>query len=316
MGWIGRMGGIGTRLSCLFCIGATVAVLAQPAATPPPAEPLAHFHHVHLNSVDPDAAIGFFTTHFAAERTPFRGQRRDAGIPAVWAQKSWLFFDKVARPPQSEIVSALYHIGWGAEDMKAEARRQMELGAVLETPLTDAVDIFGAGVRDRNFFMYVQSPERALIEVQTATHHNFMHVHMLSDDPVAAAEWYEKTFGLIRRNQPLRTPRVFGGIPTGPAASLAVDNVTFWWYPTAHARAIYPKAWEGRTTFASNRGRVIDHIAFSVDRLDETVARLRQDGVNVAGRPAEALGGRIRSMFVKGPDNAEVEIVEGHTQQP
>src|SRR5262245_60903888 len=253
------MGRISSRLSCLFCFGlfiASVALLAQqPPAAPPVAEPLAHFHHIHLNSVDPDAAIAFFTTRFASERMSFRGVRSD-GVPAVWAQKSWLFFDKVAQAPPSEIVSALYHIGWGAEDMKAEARRQLDMGSVLETPLTDAVDIFGAGVRDRNFFMHRQSPERALIDVQTAMHHNFMHVHMLSDAPVAAADWYEKEFRLTRRNQPLRTPRVFGGIPTGPAASLAVDNVTFWWYPTAHARAIYPKAWDGRTAYASNRGRV------------------------------------------------------------
>jgi catechol 2,3-dioxygenase-like lactoylglutathione lyase family enzyme len=294
---------------------ASAAVLAQQPPAPG-VEPLVHFHHVHLNSIDPGAAIAFFTSHFAAEPARFRGSSNDAGVPAVWAQKSWLFFDKAAQPPPSDIVSALYHIGWGAEDMKDEARRQVALGAVLETPLTDAVDIFGAGVRDRNFFMYVQSPERALIEVQSAMHHNFMHVHMLSDDPVAAADWYEKMFGLIRRGPPLRTARVFGGIPTGPAASLAVDNVTFWWYPTAHARAVYPKVWEGRTAYASNRGRVIDHVALSVDRLDPMIARLRENGATIAGQPGDVLGGRMRSVFVNGPDGVQIEIVEGHPKQP
>jgi catechol 2,3-dioxygenase-like lactoylglutathione lyase family enzyme len=157
--------------------------LAQQAPAPaqPAREPLAHFHHVHLNSVDPEAAIAYYTKHFASERAQFRGSAGDTGVPAVWAQKSWLFFDKVKQPPPSDVVSSIYHMGWGAEDMKAEARRQLDMGARLETPLTDAVDIFGAGVRDRNFFMYVESPEHALIEVQSATHHNFMHVHMLSD---------------------------------------------------------------------------------------------------------------------------------------
>jgi catechol 2,3-dioxygenase-like lactoylglutathione lyase family enzyme len=303
--------------SCLFSFAASVAVLApQPAAPPAIREPLAHFHHVHLNSVDPEQAIAFYTTHFASERAAFRGSRADAGIPGVWAQKSWLFFDKVATPPPSDVVSALYHIGWGAEDMKAEARRQVEMGAVLQTPLTDAVDIFGAGVRDRNFFMYVESPEHALIEVQTAPHHDFMHVHMLSEDPVAASEWYEKEFGLIRRGPANRQPRVFGGIPTGPSASLIADNVTFFWYPTAHARTLFPKAWEGRTRYATNRGRVIDHVAFSVDRLDETIARLKIDGVTVVGSPRETMGGRIRSVFVNAPDHVEVELVEGHATQP
>ena len=41
------------------------------------------------------------------------------GKDAVWTQKSWLLFTKVKHPPPHEIVSALFHIGWGAEDMKA-----------------------------------------------------------------------------------------------------------------------------------------------------------------------------------------------------
>jgi catechol 2,3-dioxygenase-like lactoylglutathione lyase family enzyme len=305
-------------LSPLFCFGvlaASVAMLAhQPAAPTPAREPLAHFHHVHLNSTDPEAAIAYYTKHFASERAQFTGSadKGDKGIPAVWTQKSWVLFDKVKQAPPSAVVSSIYHMGWGAEDMKAESRRQLEMGAVLETPLTDAVDIFGAGVRDRNFFMYVASPEHALIEVQSATHHNFMHVHLLSEDPVAASEWYEKEFGLIRRGQPNRQTRVFAGIPTGPSASLIADNVTFFWYPTAHARAIYPRAWEGRTQYESNRGRVIDHFALSVDRLDETIARLKNDGVMVIGKPRKSLGGRIRSVFVKAPDNVEIELVEGH----
>lgn len=299
-------------------LAATVAVVAQQAPTPPPPPAraqLAHFHHMHLNSIDPDAAIGYYTKHFPSERAPFRGSARDKGVPAVWAQKSWLLFDKVKNAPAHEVVSSIYHMGWGAEDMKAEARRQLDLGAVLQTPLTDAVDIFGAGVRDRNFFMYVESPEHALIEVQSATHHNFMHVHMLSEDPVAAAEWYEKAFGFLRRGQPNRQPRVFAGIPTGPSASLIADNVTFFWYPTAHARAIFPKTWDGRTQYASNRGRVIDHFALSVDRLDETIARLKSEGVTVVGTPRKSVGGRIRSVFVQAPDNVEIELVEGHASR-
>jgi catechol 2,3-dioxygenase-like lactoylglutathione lyase family enzyme len=308
------------RLTVLGGVLVTAAaVFAQQAPAPPvplPTEQLAHFHHLHLNSIDPEAAIAYYTKHFASERAQFRSSTGDKGVPAVWAQKSWLLFDKVKNAPPHEVVSSIYHMGWGAEDMKAEARRQLDIGAVLETPLTDAVDIFGAGVRDRNFYMYVESPEHALIEVQSATHHNFMHVHMLSEDPVAASEWYEKAFGFIRRGPPNRQVRAFAGIPTGPSASIIADNVTFFWYPTAHARKLYPKAWNGRTEYASNRGRVIDHVALSVDRLDETIARLTKNGVTVVGKPRRSMGGRIRSVFVKAPDNVEIEIVEGHAKQP
>jgi len=42
---------------------------------------------------------------------------------------------------------------------------------------TKGVERFGAGTRDRNFFMYLDGPDHVTIEVQSATHHDFMHVH-------------------------------------------------------------------------------------------------------------------------------------------
>ena len=80
-----------------------------------------HFHHAHLNSTDPKAAIEFYTTHLSGEKATFGGP---GGIDAVWTQKSWLLFNKVKQPPPYEVVSPLFHIGWGAEDMKAEFERQ------------------------------------------------------------------------------------------------------------------------------------------------------------------------------------------------
>ncbi len=272
----------------------------------PPAVAQTHFHHAHLNSTDPRGAIEFYTTHLSGEKATF------AGADAVWTQASWLLFNKVKQPPPFEVVSPLFHIGWGAEDMKAEFERQIQLGTTFQTVLTDGVELFGAGTRDRNFFMYLDGPDHATIEVQSAMHHNFMHVHLLSDDPVAAATWYATHFGLTVRNQNAAV-RAFRGIPTGPSASLQVDAVTFFWYPTAHARALYGGQWKGRTTYASNRGRVIDHVALSVDNLDETLTRLRAAGVRVLSSPRRANG--VRSAFIQAPDNMELEVVEGHPQR-
>jgi catechol 2,3-dioxygenase-like lactoylglutathione lyase family enzyme len=277
-------------------------VLGLSCAVAPSAFAQTHFHHVHLNSTDPRAAIEFYTTHLSGEKATFDGDE------AVWTQASWLLFNKVKRPPPTDIVSPLFHIGWGAEDMKAEFVRQMKLGTTFQTVLTDGVELFGAGTRDRNFFMYLDGPDHATIEVQSAMHHNFMHVHLLSDDPVAAAAWYETHLGLTPRNT-LTTERAFRGIPTGPSASSQLDAVTFFWYPTAHARALYGGQWTGRTHYASNRGRVIDHVAVSVDNLDHTLARLRAEGVTVLAAPRKANG--VRSAFVQAPDNMELEIVEG-----
>ena len=271
-----------------------------------PALAQTHFHHAHLNSLDPAAAIEFYTTHLSGEKARFDGK------DAVWTQKSWLLFTKVKQAPPSEIVSPLFHIGWGAEDMKAEFERQMKLGTTFQTVLTDGVELFGAGTRDRNFFMYLDGPDHVTIEVQSAMHHDFMHVHLFSDDPVAAAAWYQQHLGITTRTK-LETVRAFRGIPTGPAASMQLDNVTIWIYPTAHVRALYGGQWKGRSGFATNRGRALDHVAVSVDDLDATLARLKQEGVRVVSGPRNVDG--LRSAFVEAPDKMELEIVEGQARR-
>jgi hypothetical protein len=66
---------------------------------------LAHFHHLHLNSTDPESAIQFYTKHFNSERARFGGT-----MDAVWTQKSWILFNKVNQTPPFEILSSLYHM--------------------------------------------------------------------------------------------------------------------------------------------------------------------------------------------------------------
>src|SRR5271157_3943547 len=88
-----------------FSMAAGALLIAQEK----PAPPLAHFHHLHLNTTDPQAAIAFYTSKFDCEKGKFGG-----ALDAVWAQKSWILFTKVEQPPPSEVVSALYHFGWGA----------------------------------------------------------------------------------------------------------------------------------------------------------------------------------------------------------
>jgi catechol 2,3-dioxygenase-like lactoylglutathione lyase family enzyme len=100
---------------------------------------LAHFHHVHLNVTDPAAAIVFYTSTFDCEKASFAGTQ-----DAVRAQKSWLLFTKVATPPKSEVTSAIWHIGWCAEDMQATYRKQLDMGTPFETPLTDISDLVGS----------------------------------------------------------------------------------------------------------------------------------------------------------------------------
>jgi len=54
------------------------------------------------------------------------------------------------KAPPFDAVSPLFHIRWGAEDMKAEFERQIKLGTTCQTVFTDGLELFGTGTRDRN----------------------------------------------------------------------------------------------------------------------------------------------------------------------
>ncbi len=89
-----------------FRIGRLAKFLLAAPALLAQAPNAAHFHHIHLNSVNPAAAVAFYTSRFDCEK------RQLAGADAVWAQKSWFLFHRAGAPPPSAIVSAIWHFGW------------------------------------------------------------------------------------------------------------------------------------------------------------------------------------------------------------
>jgi catechol 2,3-dioxygenase-like lactoylglutathione lyase family enzyme len=251
-------------------------------------KPAAHFHHVHLNSTDPAAAIEFYTHHFDCEKASYNGQA------AVWAQKSWLLFNKVSSPAPFDVVSAIWHIGWGAEDMPATYRKQLDMGTLFQTPITD---ISGLANSSGFYYAYVDGPEHELIELNTSTHHHFGHLHLFSADPIAAGEWYVNNFGAVQRGR-TREPRFYKGFQVAPAASLMMDNVSIIIFPIEHARQTFPELWKDRKVFESSKNRAIDHIAFSVDDLPAAKERLRKAGIEVDN-----------DGFLEGPDRIRIELV-------
>src|SRR5258706_3571636 len=129
----------------------------------------AHFHHLHLNTPDPAGAIKFYTSKFDCEPARFLDQ------DAVWAQQSWLLFNKVKSAPPWELTSAIWHFGWGAEDMKAAYQKQLELGTKFFTPLTDISNILGGTGSGRFFYAYVELPDHGLIELNQSSNHQLGH---------------------------------------------------------------------------------------------------------------------------------------------
>ncbi len=284
-------------IRCLVLISLVLRV-----CTSAPSQPSAHFHHLHLNTTDPTGAIKFYTSKFDCE------QRRFLDQDAVWAQQSWLLFNKVKTAPPWQLISAIWHFGWGAEDMKATYQKQLELGTKFFTPLTDISDILGGTSTGRFFYAYVETPDHGLVELNTASHHRFGHLHLFSEDPVAAGEWYAKHFGVTLRNS-AREPRFYRDHQIAPNASLTMDNVNIIIYPVQYSRKAYANHWsDGQAQIASTRGRVVDHIAFSVDDVSSTLSRLKAEGVKIL-EPVKTRDG-FKHAFIEGPDYIRIELVE------
>lgn len=303
------------RLSFAFMLGLCVLCSAA-SGLRLRAQPLtqaAHFHHLHLNTLDPAGAIKFYTSKFDCEAAQFLGQ------DAVWTQQSWLLFNKVKSAPPWQLTSAIWHFGWGAEDMNAAYQKQLELGTKFFTPLTDISDILGGSGGGRFFYAYVETPDHGLVELNTSSNHRFGHLHLFSEDPVAAGEWYLRHFGIPRRGTaPVsREPRFYRGFQVGPSASLMLDNVNIVIFPIQYSRKAYADHWrqEEQTAISPTKGRVVDHIAFSVDNLAETIERLSKEGVKIID-PISVAGGQFRHAFIEGPDSIRIELVEGRAQKP
>lgn len=286
-----------------------ITLLAQTETKQDAPANTAHFHHLQLNTTDPQRALEFYTSRFDCEKAKFNGQ------DAVWAQKSWILFNKVKKAPPAELTSTIWHFGWGAENMPAEYERQQKLGTKFHTPLTDISDIGGnPNARPGSFYYaYVESPDHALIELNTAGHHRFGHLHLFSADPLAAGQWYQKHFGAKGRIPTSREPRMYRGIQIGPSASLNLDNVNIIIFPLEYVKQSNPDAWKGRTTFDSTKGRVVDHIGISVDNLTEYLEKLRKDGVTVVEGIKTKVG--MKQALIEGPDRMLIQLVEGHARK-
>jgi hypothetical protein len=77
--------------------------------------PTPNFHHLHVNAVDPDAAIGFYTRQFPSTAAGIWGGHKALLSP----NNVMILFDKVAAPPHVSPPSAIWHVGWHVTDIRA-----------------------------------------------------------------------------------------------------------------------------------------------------------------------------------------------------
>ena len=103
--------------------GATAPQLANASGD----GPVPGFHHLHLNSVNPEAAIEFYTKAFpSTSKTTFAGQ------PALRSPNNVLvLFNKVATPPATQPQTAFWHFGWHVTDVRAALDRFLRQNVTL-----------------------------------------------------------------------------------------------------------------------------------------------------------------------------------------
>src|SRR5437870_5390659 len=110
-------------LLLVVSVGLTVDAQDRPASA---VEPL-HFHHVHLNSVNPAAAADYYPKPFAesAKKTTFNG------LDAVKTGNVYLLFTKVSTPPQNELTgpqTSVWHFGWNTTDSRKSDEKYRAMG--------------------------------------------------------------------------------------------------------------------------------------------------------------------------------------------
>jgi len=309
----------------------------QTAMLPPPG-----FHHLHLNSVDPDAAIDFYTRQFATTSKSSWG-----GFPALKSPNNVLIlFSKVAVPPPTSPPTAIWHFGWHVTDVRKsletyKARPDVKLlplyttdegGSVLISSDTwpGSANVLGLtkaeiaearanGVKPRggSGFAYMQGPDGAIVEYlgdQPVERMN--HVHMWQEQPFCAQLWYQKHLNAApvagRSATPART-EADCKVERGPERSWpSLTREGTFRVPTAAVTfGDVMFTWymrQGEEPLAGSRGQLYDHVALSVADLDAWIAKLRAEGVTFLEPPYPL--GDTRAVMIEGPSREAIELVE------
>ena len=116
------------------------------------------------------------------------------------------------------------------------------------------------------------------------------HIHLRTRDVAKVLNFY--TMYLLAEI-------VDGKRPDGGAA-IKVGGTTILISPLSGAQTIDPDA---------IGGRALDHFAFTVADIDETVARLKATGV-VFSRDPVTLRPGLRVAFLTAPDNVSIELIQ------
>lgn len=217
--------GANRRAPAVLAALAVAAFACGPEVALPPQGPeSARFHHLHLNSTDPSAAIDFYARAFTTvAKTEWNGTPGFTTRSRLSTRPGnvHVLFDKVEQvaPSGPDSQSAVAHFGWNVPDARRYEERFRSLQLQLVPMYVDAegsivtissdglpgyltpkqiADARAKGVTPTRSggFHYVQGPGGVLIESYgNFPAERFTHIHMYHRDPICAQQWYARHLG-------------------------------------------------------------------------------------------------------------------------
>jgi len=317
-----------------------LAALSCANAAAQTALPAPHFHHLALNSTDPDAAIAFYVKEFpSTSRTTWEG------MPALASPTHMMIvFNKVASPPPADPDGTAYwHFGWNVADSRVSLETFRAQNLLVPFYTDDQGDFVGIssdtypyppgvpgrtkaqiaeavaqGLKPRGVSGngYIFAPDHAIVEFTGNAPERFDHVHMWQDDPLCAQLWYQTHLEATPRRGPAPATPItqenckVARIPDPSWPSL--DRQGTYRAPTGGvsfddvAMNWYPN--QTGAPLAPTTGHLMDHVSLSVADLDAWAAKLKSENVTFLRQPYRI--GDTRALMIEGPSREAIELVE------
>jgi catechol 2,3-dioxygenase-like lactoylglutathione lyase family enzyme len=336
-------GAVTSKMLVSAAFAATMIVFGgQPAAVAQSALSAPRFHHLHLNAVDPDAAIAFYTRQFPSTAKAIWG-----GIAALKSPNNvMVLFSKVATTAPIFPQTAIWHFGWHVVDVRKNLANYKMRPEVLLQPLFTTDEggsvlvssdtwpgtggVLGltksqiAAARTEGIkpaggagFAYMAGPDNASIEYQgNFPAERFNHVHMFQEDPFCAQIWYvEHLAAAAAPSRSGEAPRTEENCKVARGTDRtwpALEPQGAFRTPTAAVTfgdvALTWYMRQGDKPLVSTRGHLYDHVALSVADLDAWIAKLHGEGVTFL-EGSYGLDGS-RAVMIEGPSREAIELVE------
>ena len=230
------------------------------------------YHHMHLTAPDGDAGARWYVEHMDCDAVAGRANAAQCG--------DTVFLFTSRDPTGSSVGSSVNHIGFSFADLDAKVGELETAGIELEGPVRDIPGLFKIA--------FLIDPWGTRIElVEHEGYLGFHHIHLASPAPEETLAWYERVFGGERT-------RLFDR-----ADALLYGNI---WLLASGTEDV----------LVGTQGRSLDHLGWSFPILDDALAVMREQGVEVTmdARDITTSPTAARIAFVNGPDDVRIEVVQ------